>query len=82
MSGFGEVKHIEDDRFGTAVLASMDSAHYFDQRLAFMERTFVAVLADDGQFALLYDAVVHGGMMMSAGHGSYDCASDKEGQSF
>ena len=46
-AGCREVEHVEDNRLVAAVLATMDRAHYFDQRLAFMGRTFVTVLADD-----------------------------------
>lgn len=68
---FSEVEHIEDDGFGAAVLATVDRTDYLDQRFAFMERAFVAVLADDGQIALLHDAVVNGSMVMPTGNGSY-----------
>ena len=71
LTGFGEVEHIEDDGLGAAVLAPMDRAYYFYQSLALMERTFVAVSADDGQITLLYDAVVDGRMVMPACNGSY-----------
>ena len=70
LSGFGEVEHIEDDGFGTTVLAAMDRADYLDQGFALMEGTFVAILADDGQFALLYDAVVDSRMVVPGGNGS------------
>lgn len=71
LPGFSEVEHIEDDGFITAVLASMDRTNDLDQRFAFMERTFLAVLADNSQFALLHDAVVNGRVMMPTGNGTY-----------
>ena len=67
LSWRGEVEHVEDDRFATAILAAVDSADNLDQRLAFAEGLLGAVLTDDGQLALLHDAVVHDGMVMPAG---------------
>ena len=46
-SGRGEVEHVENDRFGTSVLTSMDRADHFDQGFAFMERFLCSILAND-----------------------------------
>ena len=66
----GEVEHVENNGFGTTVLATMDRVDDFDQRLAFMESTLITVLADDGQVALLDDTVVDGCVVMPACDGS------------
>ena len=70
LPGFGEVEHIKNDRFGASVLTTVDRADYFNQHLAFMESALFTVLADNGQFSLLDDAVVDCGMMMPTGNGS------------
>ena len=69
-SGRGKVEHIENDGFGASVLASMDSANHFNQSFAFMEGFFCSILANDGQIALLNDAVIDYGMMMPTGLGA------------
>ena len=47
-----EVEHVEDDVFLAAVLAVVDGVHHLDDGLALMHRLLLAVLTDDGQFAL------------------------------
>ena len=70
-SGFREVEHIENDGFGTSVLASMDSADHFDYSIAFVESFLCSILANDGQFALLNDTVIDYCMMMPPCFGAY-----------
>ena len=70
-SGRGEVEHIENDWFGTSVLAPMDSADHFNQRFAFMEGFFCSILANDSQVTLLNDAVIDYCMMMPTCFGAY-----------
>lgn len=67
----GEIEHVEDDGFGASVLAAMDGSDDFYQRFAFMKCLLSAVLTDDGQFALLNNAVVDYRMVMPAGLGAY-----------
>ena len=47
-SGRREVEHIENDGFGAAVLAPMDSADDFNKSFAFMEGFLCSILANDG----------------------------------
>lgn len=68
--GGGEVEHVEDDGFGTSVLAAVDRADDFDQGFAFVEGFLGAILADDGQVALLHDAVVDDRVVVPAGFGT------------
>ena len=79
-SGRGKVEHIENDGFGASVLASMDSANHFNQSFAFMEGFFCSILANDGQIALLNDAVIDYGMMMPAGYGTDGKVQTKDSQ--
>ena len=80
LTGFGEVEHIEYDGFVAAVLTPMDRADNLHQRFAFMESAFLSVLANDGQFALLDDAVIDGSMMMPAGDVPYGEGHTQYGQ--
>ena len=70
LTGRGEIEHVEDDGLAAAVLAAMDSANDLDQGFTFVEGFLRAILADDGQLALLYNAIVDDGMMMPAGLGA------------
>ena len=47
-----EVEHVEDDGLRAAILAVVDGVHHLDDGLALMHGLLLAVLADDGQFAL------------------------------
>ena len=70
LTGFGDVEHVQDHLFVASVLATMDGAHHFDDGFALMEGAFVAVSANDGQIALLYDSVVDYIVVMPASLGS------------
>ena len=70
LTGRGEIEHVEDDGLAAAVLAAMDSANDLNQGFTFVEGFLRAILADDGQLALLHDAVVDDSMMMPAGLGA------------
>ena len=65
----GEIEHVEDYGHSATVFATVDSADHFDQGFALMKRALRAVRADDGQFALLHEAVVNDRVMMPAGDG-------------
>ena len=47
-----EVEHVEDDGLRASVFAVVDGVHHLDDGLALMHGLLLAVLADDGQFAL------------------------------
>ncbi len=68
LTGLGNVEHVQYDLFVPSVLATMDGADHFDDSLTFVEGAFVAVIANDGQIALLNDAVIDDVVVMPAGH--------------
>ena len=70
LTGLGDVEHVQDHLFVPSVLATMDGADHFDDGFAFVEGAFVAVSANDGQIALLYDSVVDYIVVMPASLGS------------
>ena len=53
-----EIEHVEDDGLRAAVLAVVDGVHHLDDGLALMHYFFLAVLPDDGQFALHQQAIM------------------------
>ena len=59
LTGFGDVEHVQYHLFVSSVLATVDSAHHFNDGFALMERAFVAVFANNRQFALFHDAVIY-----------------------
>lgn len=71
LTGGGDIEHVQDHLFVATVFAAMDGAHHFDDGFALMEGAFVAVSANDGQIALLYDSVVDYVVVMPAGFGSH-----------
>ena len=71
LSGRGDVEHVEDDGFVASVLTAVDSADNLYDGLAFMEGSFCTVLANNGQFALLHDAVVDDIVVVPTCFGSY-----------
>ena len=68
LTGLGNVEHVQYDLFVPSVLAAMDGADHFDDSLTFVEGAFVAVSANDGQIALLNDAVIDDVVVMPACH--------------
>lgn len=70
-TGCGYVEHVQYHGLVASVLAAMDCAYHFDERLALVERTFIAVFTYDGQFALFHYAVVNHVVMVSACFGAY-----------
>lgn len=61
-----QVEHVEDGILCSTVLSVVNSAHHLYDGLAFMHHFLLSVLADDGQFSLHKDSVIHYGMVMPA----------------
>ena len=71
LSRCGDVEHVEDDGLVASVLATVDSADNLYDGLTFTEGVFGSVLADNGQFALLHNAVVDDIVVVPTCFGSY-----------
>ena len=65
-AGLGAVEYVEDDGLGAAVLAVVNGVDHLHDRFAGVDDLFRAIEGDDGQFALLEDAVVHYGVVVPA----------------
>ena len=75
-----EVEHIEDAVFRATVLAVVDGTDHLYDSLALMHDLRLAVLADNGQFALYQHTVIHCHMMVpsSGWCGSVRCSLPSE----
>ena len=59
-----EVEHIEDDGLGATILTMMNGANHLDDSLTLMNNLRLAILADDCQFSLNQNTIVHGHMVV------------------
>ena len=59
-----EVEHVENDGFIATILTMMDRVHHLDNRFTLMHNLLLAILTDDGQFALHQYTIVHHRMVV------------------